>query len=53
MRPAVRVLEDADHDAVIALSLRAWAPVFASLRQVLAGSGVYEQLHPDWRAVPG
>ena len=30
------------------LSLRAWAPVFASLERVL-GSDVFERLHPDWR----
>ncbi|GAA4713928.1 GNAT family N-acetyltransferase [Pseudonocardia yuanmonensis] len=38
-----------DRDAVVALSLRAWEPVFASMRRVLAGSGVYEAFYPDWR----
>lgn len=38
-----------DREAVAALSLRAWAPVFASLERVLRGSGVYEAQHPDWR----
>lgn len=33
---------------VIELSLRAWAPVFASLETVL-GSGLFALLHPDWR----
>lgn len=43
----VRAFEDWDEDAVVALSLRAWAPVFESLHQVLGE--VYEQMHPDWR----
>ena len=30
------------------LSLRAWAPVFASLERVL-GSPIFRRLHPDWR----
>jgi ribosomal protein S18 acetylase RimI-like enzyme len=50
MQPAVRAFEDRDQDAVIALSLRAFEPVFASLAGVLGESGVYSQLHPDWRA---
>jgi ribosomal protein S18 acetylase RimI-like enzyme len=33
---------------VVDLSLRAWAPVFASLEQVL-GSEVFKRMHPDWR----
>lgn len=49
MQPTVRAFEDRDQDAVIALSL-AWAPVFASLEDALSESGVYAQLHPDWRA---
>lgn len=50
MRPTIRAFEDHDRDAVIALSLRAWAPVFASLESVLGESGVYSRLHPDWHA---
>jgi len=50
MQPAIRPFEDRDLDAVIALSLRAWAPVFSSLEGALGESGVYSQLHPDWRA---
>lgn len=49
MVPAVRALAERDRDAVVALSLRAWAPVFASLEGALAGSGLFGQLHPDWR----
>ena len=33
---------------MIDLSLRAWAPVFASLEQVL-GSEIFSRMHPDWR----
>jgi len=46
----IRPLRRDDREAVVALSLRAWAPVFASIEQVLRGSGVYEAQHPDWRA---
>ena len=35
-------------DAVVQLSLRAWAPVFESLRGVLEPA-VFEVLFPDWR----
>ena len=45
----IRPLRPDDLPAVVDLSLRAWAPVFAAVEQVLAGSGVFEQLHPDWR----
>jgi len=45
----IRPLAPSDHAAVIELSLRAWAPVFASVEHVLQGSGVFERLHPDWR----
>ena len=33
---------------VVDLSLRAWAPVFESLEQVL-GSEIFGRMHPDWR----
>ena len=36
-----------DADDVVALSLGAWAPVFASFRAVL-GDDLYERVHPDW-----
>lgn len=49
MAPTIRPINRSDHAAVIALSLRAWAPVFTSLEHVLNGSGVFERLHPDWR----
>jgi ribosomal protein S18 acetylase RimI-like enzyme len=48
MKPRIRLFEDQDAEAVVDLSLRAWAPVFASLEQVL-GSEIFRRLHPDWR----
>ena len=48
MRPRIRPFEDRDAEAVVDLSLRAWAPVFESIERVL-GSGIFERLHPDWR----
>jgi GNAT superfamily N-acetyltransferase len=48
MRPRIRPFEDQDADTVVDLSLRAWAPVFASLEQTL-GSEIFRRLHPDWR----
>ncbi len=52
MRPLVRPFDERDLDSVTDLSLRAWAPVFASLEAVLGGSGVYSRLYPDgwWAA---
>ncbi len=50
MRPQFRPLDDRDAEAVIGLSLLAWAPVFASIEQAL-GSEIYGRLYPDgWRA---
>jgi GNAT superfamily N-acetyltransferase len=37
-----------DDDPVVELSLRAWAPVFASTEQVL-GRELFVRLHGDWR----
>lgn len=48
MRPRIRRFDDRDAEAVVDLSLRAWAPVFASLEQTL-GSEIFERLYPDWR----
>ena len=48
MRPRIRPFDDRDAEAVVDLSLRAWAPVFASLERVL-GDDVFGRLHPDWR----
>ena len=46
--PIRRFLES-DLDAIVDLSLRAWAPVFASVRVTL-GDEVFLRLHPDWQA---
>src|SRR3712207_7061649 len=48
MRPRIRPFDDRDGEAVVALSLRAWAPTFASLERVL-GSEIFRRQHPDWR----
>jgi len=45
----VRRLEDADLETVVAFSLTAWAPVFASLEAEL-GPKLYGLLFPDWRS---
>jgi len=45
----IRPFRDDDLERVVAFSLRAWEPVFASVRGVL-GAGLFTRLHPDWRA---
>jgi ribosomal protein S18 acetylase RimI-like enzyme len=35
-------------EAIVQLSLRAWAPVFASIRNAM-DEDVYLAMHPDWR----
>ena len=46
----IRPYDEGDLDAIIEFSLRAWEPVFASLREVL-GEAIFARLHqPDWRA---
>jgi len=44
----IREFSEDDLDAVVAFSLRAWEPVFASVRLVL-GEDIFRRLHPDWR----
>jgi ribosomal protein S18 acetylase RimI-like enzyme len=44
----VREVRDDDLDAIVAFSLRAWAPVFASMREVL-GEDIFLRLYPDWQ----
>ena len=47
----IRFFRSSDLDAIVELSLRAWAPVFESLREVL-GDAIFSRLHvPDWEAV--
>jgi ribosomal protein S18 acetylase RimI-like enzyme len=48
MSITLRPLHDRDIDAIVDLSLLAWAPVFDSFRQVL-GPAIYRHLYPDWR----
>lgn len=44
----IRPFRDSDLEAIVELSLRAWAPVFESMRQVL-GDAIFDRLHePDW-----
>jgi ribosomal protein S18 acetylase RimI-like enzyme len=45
----IREFREGDLDTVVELSLRAWAPVFASVRDVL-GDNIFLRLHPDWEA---
>lgn len=45
----IRPYDDSDAEAVIHLSLQAWAPVFASIKQAVA-SAVYDSFYPGgWR----
>ena len=44
-----REFRESDLEIVVDLSLRAWAPVFASVREVM-GDDIFLRLHPDWRA---
>ena len=48
MRPRIRPFEDRDAESGVELSLRAWAPAYASLERVL-GSDIFRRQHPDWR----
>lgn len=48
MSVTIRPLEAVDVEPVVELSLRAWAPVFDSLRGAL-GEGLFSRMHPDWR----
>jgi ribosomal protein S18 acetylase RimI-like enzyme len=48
MPTRIRPVAHTDGEAVVRLSLLAWAPVFASFRQVL-GPNIYARLYPDWQ----
>ena len=49
MDPNIRPYDDADRPGVVRLSLRAWAPVFVSERDVL-GDEIFRLLNgDDWR----
>ena len=45
----LRESRPSDADALVALSLRAWEPVFVSLRDIL-GDDLFRRLRGDWRA---
>lgn len=45
----IREFREEDLATIIEFSLRAWQPVFASLRGVL-GDEIFLRLHPDWRS---
>ena len=45
----IREFREGDLETVIEFSLRAWAPVFAAVRDVL-GDDIFLRLHPDWKA---
>jgi hypothetical protein len=46
-RIITRRLADTDLDAVVALSLAAWAQVFASLEEQL-GTAMFRMIYPGW-----
>lgn len=48
MTTDIRPFNRTDTDRIVELSLAAWAPVFASFREVL-GADLYERVHPDWQ----
>lgn len=48
MKPQIEAYEPHHLDAIVRLSLRAWAPVFESLRGVMDRE-VYSEFFPDWR----
>ncbi len=49
MDVTIRPLAEADVEAVVAVSLEAWAPVFASFATVM-GPRVFGLVYPDWRS---
>jgi GNAT superfamily N-acetyltransferase len=50
VRVRLRQFNAPDTDAVVALSLRAWAPVHISIREALSPE-INDALQPDWRAM--
>ena len=44
----IREFRESDLDAIVEFSLRAWDPVYASLRDVL-GDPIFFRLKPDWK----
>ena len=48
MNLRIRAFGDDDIEAIVQLSLLAWAPVFHSFQQVL-GPAIYSIIYPDWQ----
>jgi GNAT superfamily N-acetyltransferase len=46
----IRAFDERDLEAIVEFSVRAWEPVYVSLREVL-GDPIFFRLHPDWREV--
>ena len=44
----IQPYDDSKLDAIVRLSLRAWEPVFDSIRKAM-DPDVYREQHPDWR----
>jgi ribosomal protein S18 acetylase RimI-like enzyme len=48
MKPKIRRVCGQDVEAVVRLSLAAWAPIFRSFRKIL-GADIYQAIWPEWR----
>ncbi len=48
----VRRYAERDEEAIVELSLAAWAPVFASAKREL-GDDAYRLIYPDWKTIQG
>jgi ribosomal protein S18 acetylase RimI-like enzyme len=48
MKTIIRPYAENDLDAIVALSLLAWEPVFESFQRIFSPA-IYEILYPDWR----
>lgn len=46
-RTTIRPFHASDSDAIVDLSIAAWAPVFASFEAMMGGE-LYGRVHPDW-----
>jgi hypothetical protein len=44
----IREFREDDLGAIVEFSLRAWEPVFGSVRNAL-GDDIFLRLHPDWK----
>jgi len=44
----IRELTETDKARVVEIALAAWAPIYASFKQIL-GEEFYKKQHPDWR----